>query len=45
MTLGSTQPLTEMSTRSIPCGQRRSVRKLEGRGFDSWWCHWNFTFT
>jgi len=19
--------------------------KLEGRGFDSWWCHWNFSLT
>jgi hypothetical protein len=19
--------------------------KLEGRGFDSWWCHWNFLLT
>jgi hypothetical protein len=19
--------------------------KLEGHGFDSWWCHWNFTLT
>ena len=29
MVLGSTQPLTEMSTRSISWGQRRSVRKAE----------------
>jgi hypothetical protein len=19
--------------------------KQEGRGFDSWWCHWNFSLT
>jgi len=19
--------------------------KMEGRGFDSWWCRWNFLFT
>jgi len=29
MALGSTQPLTEMSTRSISWGQRRSVRKAD----------------
>jgi len=29
MGLGSTQPLTEMSTRSISWGQRRSVRKAD----------------
>jgi len=29
MVLGSTQPLTEMSTRSISWGQRRPVRKAD----------------
>jgi hypothetical protein len=29
MALGSTQPLTEMSTRNLPGGKRRSVRKAE----------------
>ena len=29
MALGSTQPLTEMSTGSISCGQRRPVRKAD----------------
>jgi len=29
MALGSTQPLTEMSTRSISWGYRRSVRKAD----------------
>jgi hypothetical protein len=27
MALGSTQPLTEMSTRNLPAGKRRSARK------------------
>ena len=21
------------------------LHKLEGRGFDSWWCHWTFSLT
>ena len=29
MALGSTQPLTEMSTRFIPWGVRRAVRKAD----------------
>jgi hypothetical protein len=29
MTLGSTQPLTEMSTRIIPGGEGRPVRKAD----------------
>ena len=29
MALGSTQPLTEMSTRSISWGQRRPMRKAD----------------
>ena len=29
MTVGSTQPLTEMSTRNISWGQRRPVRKAD----------------
>jgi hypothetical protein len=29
MSLGSTQPLTEMSTRNIPDGRRRPVHKAD----------------
>jgi hypothetical protein len=29
MTLGSTQPLKEMSTRNLPSGKRRSVSKAD----------------
>jgi hypothetical protein len=29
MTLGSTQPLTEMSTRKIPGGKARAARKAD----------------
>jgi hypothetical protein len=29
MALGSTQPLTEMSTRNIPGGERRPARKAD----------------
>jgi hypothetical protein len=29
MTLGSTQPLTEMSTRNIPGGKERPARKAD----------------
>jgi hypothetical protein len=29
MALGSTQPLTEMSTRNLPGGKRRPVRKAD----------------
>jgi hypothetical protein len=29
MTLGSTQPLTEMSTRNLPGGEGRPVRKAD----------------
>jgi hypothetical protein len=29
MTLGSTQPLTEVSTRNLPGGKRRPARKAE----------------
>jgi hypothetical protein len=31
MTLGSTQPLTEMSTRNIPGGKKRPARRAENR--------------
>jgi hypothetical protein len=29
MTLGSTQPLTEMSTRNVPAGKKRPARTAE----------------
>jgi hypothetical protein len=29
MTLGSTQPLTEMSTRNLPAGKERPARKAD----------------
>jgi hypothetical protein len=31
MTLGLTQPLTEMSTRNLPRGKERLVRKADNR--------------
>jgi hypothetical protein len=40
MALGSTQPLTEMST-----VVKVLYYKSEGRWFDSIWCPWNFSLT
>jgi hypothetical protein len=31
MALGSTQPLTEMSTRNLPCGKKRPARRAMSR--------------
>ena len=39
MTLGSTQPLTEMSTRGISRGERRPVRKADNRTAILYRCH------
>ena len=39
MALGSTQPLTEMSTRSIFLGQKRPVRKVDNLTNILVYCH------
>ena len=43
--------LLDFTTRTIFCGARGSLvikalrYKPAGRGFDSRWCHWNFSLT
>jgi len=39
MALGSTQPLTEMSTRRISCGQKRPARKADNLTTFQCRCH------